>query len=574
MSVDIDAHNLVLNIAVVKTVPVFRLASASNRAGMLHFTKRSPSSRVGLDCAIQITEQPAFAIHQSDHAAVVRELNKRNVSCVQAPYEPYDAEAQSGVADLRPLVLVTASVCGEVLHAALHAAGVKWVRNVAVGAKVPADVWIRTFGAHVAPRSLSVLDISVTTTVFPKHDAIPLVCLAPDNEYGRGKVWPMLGVLGGGYGTVFLYNLSLTPNRSVRIEQTCIYAGGLTHWLIANGIRRYFPSGKGSVAVTRGLRRNLTTKAAALMRGIGAAELGQIRFEARTVVNHETFDGTWDEVIDLVKMTSLADVNQKYIEKGAKVVGKAILKADYIAGVRSMINKLNDPRWLVGVGTNASEEPYSSTARIADVLAQLGAHMGFRWIYSIGKSATWRLKLPSYEDVRNSSSIWDEKEMPEVPDAPKAIVKKRESKPSEQKIYRSRGQIKQKLKRAKARRAIILALDQQRQRAEAERAEQRRITRIDIFGENPPADAGTRVREERGSLADRFAAPQVQEPAMSERDLIRADVRANLAVRPGRFPGYVWAVHHGQIVFNGKLDTVIERVVAFGRNWRSDFDHK
>jgi hypothetical protein len=121
--VDIDAHNCVFTSDIVKQLIFAKLTSDANQSGCFLFKRRSQSARTGLDCKVQLTEQPAFFINQSEHDRVLLELNRRRIACSKAIYVAFAGNGNGGETLVVPFAATTHGVCGAVLFDALKAAG-------------------------------------------------------------------------------------------------------------------------------------------------------------------------------------------------------------------------------------------------------------------------------------------------------------------------------------------------------------------------------------------------------------------------------------------------------------------
>ena len=514
--IDIDAHNIAVSAAFAKRLLSVNLTSEQRKLNMLKFGNRTNSSHIGLAGTVQLCESPAIFVEQSKHLALLRAVCKQGVAVVAPQYERFDAETGLGAAGSVPFCLVPATLDGLRLHAALVDAGVASFRVVEYNGKTPAATWIAAYADYIMPNSTSIVDISTTATAIDAH--IPLVGVERAQRC-KTRVWPLLGELGDGCGTTFLYGTRLVDG--VRIEQTCVYAGGLVHWAKSHGLKRFTPSNIVSVQSARNTRIQLVDKALLMTQPneINSAPLGQLRIEARSVVDHAKYRGDWAAAIQLVAMRDLDDVAARYHNR-VTLRGIAVPIANYVAGVHEMVRLVNDAKYMIGFGTGSSKSIVAVGYRIGDLLNQLGYLVGWHWLSMLCKKATWSIADPSKDEIYESERLWENEpfvELPALPRARVAVVARR------QPVLVIGNRNAAKRKAADERADAQAALD-------AERAAERKAKRAAVFGieaeedesyadgadddELPPHSMSTRLlsRFSREQIAKAFAMPVPAQP--------------------------------------------------------------
>jgi hypothetical protein len=406
-STDIDFHNCVFHVAIIRTYPTMMLTADNRKSHMLQIGNRTASTLVGMSGMVQLTEGNAFFIPQSVHCAVIAALYRRNMDIVRSEYTLDEADPAYNPKIVRPLCRIPTRVRGTVLHDVLVECGVEHVRMIDFNGKMSLPDWLALYDDFVYHDGTAVFDISTTFDV--EAGKIPLVKTTPlAGKTCKSRVWPLLGRLGDGHGTVFLYTMGVQDG--ITIEQTCLYPGGLVHWAKAHGVRSNPPRDV-LVGTARARRKLLDAKLRSMMEHdsiIGLMRAAQLRVEPRVAVNFASFDGTIEEVAGLVAMRSLNEVRERY--KDITIECRTVPLADYSGAVTAALERVAKPRWSVGFGGDAQISIPAVECRFADLYAQVGVHAGFRYVNLIGKSATWAFanRSPTKDMIYKSGYVWNE----------------------------------------------------------------------------------------------------------------------------------------------------------------------
>jgi hypothetical protein len=308
---------------------------------------------------------------------------------------------------------------------------------------------------------------------------------------------------------------------------------------------------------------------------------GELRFEVRTHIKHALAGVDWPAIIGSTAMRNIGEVRERY---GGRAVlrGARVSVDDYVMRALIYLRVLNTPEYAVGFGTDKNQSPWVAHARVADTIMQLGVHMGFRWLHTIGKKATWSMASPMYAQLRESDSVWIGKPDLYVPGAIQSGVMLPQKRviSGYERTESARAVCKRGPPGGTAKKRAKIVADFDAAEAAREAAEKRAaLNRLTLFGLGPDDLHAAPGTSGHISLRERFSADAIDKlsrrlaaaaPA-TEEDMLLADIVANLKISP---MGPVFAVRSkGKLRHTSKDRGELQaKVFKYGKDWRIYFD--
>jgi hypothetical protein len=430
MSTDIDHVNMLMSMTFLLLFPTLEFASLQHRNRMQRFDARTGPRWVEMEGSVQLTIFPPLFIRQSQHHAVIRQLQERGVYVAAPEYVRFDSGHLDANRDMSPVAFsrTTRGIESAQLVDALIAAGVDTVRLVQFNQKLDLNAFVETHWEHKAVGAGDcVFDISTNVTIGDGQPGVPLVCatVAPDATRPRGTVavQPLLGFIGHGHGSVHCGPIQVA--RGVLVHTLIVYPASLVHGLKMNGAPDDVPP-HSTVTSAGKARRELVKFAERYCLDPDERRKlmeGTLRFEVRVIVDPEQFDGTLYDLANLVAVDSLKGASELYLDK-LVFTGCFVSEAEYEQELRVLIGRINDEKYRVGFHSRMPEEKKDEKSinavllRLCDFIAQMGIFPNeFRLKGCVARALTWTWLNPSEKEVNEGGSIFDLHEIVE-PDAP------------------------------------------------------------------------------------------------------------------------------------------------------------